>query len=394
MKRELKSNKTEKKGFNKKGRGNLNFRSINNYQIDKIPNDNLYKNDNLYSIDKNFEFPQNQEITFKLFHHYHYQKDKIKFIIILLYIRFFTSRINKFFDLFSFYRLFYLKNILHSISFFISYIFTNEVYLKKDIYNLYIYYIFSLNQCIHVYTLYYNLKPIIGEYLPIQSEFIFNLTLVFFLSKKLANTFFPLISIICTYLYTSNVFLQLKTFFYCVIGILISTIFYIILMKSIREIWALYDSFKRSYYNMNQGLLDSDPNPIFIISKDKNVLFKNTSASKLTNNILENQGQTSPRKFQRNKDDKFSNMNFLDIVHPNLKELLKKLLNDVMEDENFGTFNFPLCKINNNHNLDINVSNAYDINDDKNYLYFVWYSVLVCKTEWKKSCFLYVLISF
>ena len=64
MKRELKSNKTEKKGFNKKGRGNLNFRSINNYQIDKIPNDNLYKNDNLYSIDKNFEFPQNQEITF------------------------------------------------------------------------------------------------------------------------------------------------------------------------------------------------------------------------------------------------------------------------------------------------------------------------------------------
>ena len=283
---------------------------------------------------------------------------------------------------------------MHSISFFISYIFTNEVYLKKDIYNLYIYYIFSLNQCIHVYTLYYNLKPIIGEYLPIQSEFIFNLTLVFFLSKKLANTFFPLISIICTYLYTSNVFLQLKTFFYCVIGILISTIFYIILMKSIREIWALYDSFKRSYYNMNQGLLDSDPNPIFIISKDKNVLFKNTSASKLTNNILESQGQASPRKFQRNKDDKFSNMNFLDIVHPNLKELLKKLLNDVMEDENVGTFNFPLCKINNNHNLDINVSNAYDINDDKNYLYFVWYSVLVCKTEWKKSCFLYVLISF
>ena len=141
---------------------------------------------------------------------------------------------------------------------------------------------------------------------------------------------------------------------------------------------------------MNQGLLDSDPNPIFIISKDKNVLYKNTAASKLTNNILENQGQTSPRKFQRNKDDKFSNMNFLDIVHPNLKELLKKLLNDAMEEDNVGTFNFPLCKINNSHDLDINVSNAYDINDEKNYLYFVWYSVLVCKTEWKNKAAFYM----
>jgi len=390
MKRELKSNKTEKKGFNKKGRGNSNFRSINNYQIDKIPNDNLYKNDNLYSIDKNFEFPQNQENTFRLFHHYHYQKDKIKFIIILLYIRFFTCRINKFIDLFSFYKLFYLKNIFHSFSFIISYNFTNEIYLKKDIYNLYIYYIFSLNHCIHVYVLYYNLKPITGEYLPVQSEMIFNLTLVFFLSKKITNTIFPLISIVCTYLYASNIFLELKTFFYCGIGILIASIFYIILMKGIREVWALYDSFKRSYYNINQGLLDSDPNPIFIISKDKNVLYKNTAASKLTNNILESQGQSSPRKFQKNKDDKFSNINFLDIVHPNLKELLKKLLNDVMEDDNVGTFNFPLCKINNNNNLDINVSNAYDINDEKNYLYFVWYSVLVCKTEWKNKAAFYM----
>ena len=390
MKREIKSIKSEKKGFNKKGRGNSNFRSINNYQIDKVPNDNLYKNDNLYSIDKNFQFPQNQEDTFRLFHHYHYQKDKIKFVIIMLYMRFFTFRINKFFDLFSFHKLFYLKNIFHSFSLFISYIFTKEDYIKKDIYKFYLYYIFSFNQCIHIYILYYNLKPITREYLPIQSEIIFNLTLVFFLSKKITKTVFPLISIICTYIYTSNTFLGLQTFFCSGIGILIATLFYVILMKSIREIWALYDSFKRSYYNMNQGLLDSDPNPIFIISKDKNVLYKNTAASKLTNNILEKQGQNSPRKIQRNKDDKFSNMNFLDIVHPNLKELLKKLLNDVMEDDNVGTFNFPLSKINNNHNLNINISNAYDINEEKNYLYFIWYSVLVCKTEWKNKAAFYM----
>ena len=388
MKRDLKSNKIDKKNINKKSRTNPNFRSINSYQIDKIPNDNLYKNDNLYSIDKNFEFPQNQENTFRLFHHYHYQKDRIKFVIILLYMRFLTSRMNKFLDIFSIFKLLNIKNILHFLSFFISYLFTNEFYLKKDIFNLYIYYIFSFNQCIHLFSCYYNIKPINDEYLPIKSEIIFNLTLKFFLNVEISNIIFLNIIIVCTYLYTSNTFSGLVTIFYSSLGIILSTITYIIIMKSTKEIWALYDSFKRSYYNMNQGLLESDPNPIFIITKDKNVLYRNGASSKLINNILEKQSQNSPRKIQRNKDDKLNNMNFLDIVHPNLKELFKKLLNDLMEDETVGTFNFPLCKINNTQNLDINVSNAYDINDEKNYLYFVWYSVLVCKTEWKnKSAF-------
>ena len=390
MKRDLKSNKTDKKSLNKKSRGNPNFRSINNYQIDKIPNDNLYKNDDLYSIDKNFEFPQNQENTFRLFHHYHYQKDKIKFVIILLYIRFLTSRMNKFWDIFSIFKLLSFKNILHFLSFFISNIFTNEDYLKKDIFNLYIYYIFSFNQCIHILSVYYNVKPINDEYLPVKSEVTFNLALKFFLNLEISNIIFLNIIIICTYLYASNSFFGLVTLFYSSFGIILSAIIYIIIMKSTKEIWALYDSFKRSYYNINQGLLESDPNPIFIISKDKNVLYRNTASSKLINNILEKQNQNSPRKIQRNKDDKFNNMSFLDIVHPNLKELFKKLLNDLMEDENVGTFNFPLCKINNIQNVEINVSNAYDINNEKNYLYFAWYSILVCKTEWKNKAAFYM----
>ena len=156
-------------------------------------------------------------------------------------------------------------------------------------------------------------------------------------------------------------------------------------MKSIREIWALYDSFKRSFHNMNQGLLESDPNPIFIISRDKNIIYKNNMATKLVNNILEAQPQNSFRKKQRAKE---STLNFLDIVHPNLKELFKKLLNDVMEDNCVSSFNFPLCKVNNQHNIDINVSNAYDIFDEKNYLYFAWFRIIICKTEWKnKSAF-------
>ena len=156
-------------------------------------------------------------------------------------------------------------------------------------------------------------------------------------------------------------------------------------MKSIREIWALYDSFKRSFYTINQGLLESDPNPIFIISKDKNILYKNSIATKLVNNILESQPRSSFRKKQKPKENQ---LNFLDILHPNLKELFKKLLNDVMEDDSVSSFNFPLCKVNNQQNSSINVSNAYDIFDEKNYLYFAWFRITVCKTEWKnKSAF-------
>ena len=143
-------------------------------------------------------------------------------------------------------------------------------------------------------------------------------------------------------------------------------------MKSIREIWALYDSFKRSFYNINQGLLESDPNPIFIISKDKNILYKNSIATKLVNNILESQPRSSFRKKQKPKENQ---LNFLDILHPNLKELFKKLLNDVMEDDSVSSFNFPLCKVNNQQNSTINVSNAYDIFDEKNYLYFAWFRI-------------------
>ena len=77
QKRNLRSNKLEKKGPTLKRRqGTTNIRSMNNFQsIDKIPNDNLYKNDNLYSIKKNFEFPKAQEDSFHLFFHF------LKFLI-------------------------------------------------------------------------------------------------------------------------------------------------------------------------------------------------------------------------------------------------------------------------------------------------------------------------
>ena len=389
-KRDLKSNIVAKKGFNNKRKGNSNFRSINNYQIDKVPNDNLYKNDNVYSINKNFEFPQNEENTFKLFHYHYFIKNTVKELIILLYLRFFSLRINKMNDIFSYSKIFNLKNSIHLVSVVITYFCTSEKYLKNDTFNLYLYYLFSLNHSIHVYSLCStgNLIPL--EFFGLISEIIFNLAFIFFFIKKKIASYFPIFIIICIYLFTSKKSLGFINFFYIIVSLFSAAIFFMVIIKSIKEIWALYDSFKRSYFNLNQGLLDSDPNPIFIISKDKNLLYKNTAATKLAKNILENPNPTSPRRIQRNKEDRFSSINFLDLVHPNLRDLFKKLLNDIMEDDNGGTFNFPLCKINNNQDLDVNILNAYDINNEKNYLYYAWYNILVCKTEWKSKTAFYM----
>ena len=389
LKRDLKNSKFDKKRVGKRHAGNANFRSLNNLQIyDKVPNDNLYKNDNLYSIKKNFEFSPNEEESFCLFFHYNYQINGIKGILILFYVRFCSSKINNVFDLFSFFKIFNLKNIFHLISFGISYFLANKKYVKESVHNLFIYYIFFVNQCIHIYNIYYKMTDNYYYYISFMPEIVFNYFFLLFLTSKIKHTFFPSLIIIVIYLCSIKRYLGLKLLYYCICGSIFSFLLYFFIKKSIREIWALFDSFKRSYYNLNQGLLESDPNPIFIISRDKIILYRNSSASKLIDNILEN--KNSPRKIQRSKDDRFNTMNILDIIHPNLKELFKKLLNDVMEDDKATSFNFPLCKINNQQDLNIDVSNAYDIFNEKNYLYFFWFITIICKTEWKGKTAFYM----
>ena len=387
QKRDFKNNGIDKKGFVKNRGGKTNY-SIKNLQaIDKVPNDNLYKNDNIYTMNKYFEFSSNEEQTYRLFCHYNYQKNRIKIIIILFYIRFLFSRINNLKDLLSFFKLFNFKNIFHIISIFISYVLTDEIYLTQNECKLYLYYLFLFNQSIHINSIYYKLEPKYEQNIEIISELFYNYCVFFFINIKLINTVSTNIIIPLVYINSLKRKIGISFLYYFIYEPVLSLTLYVFFIKTIKEIWALYDSFKRSFYNVNQGLLESDPNPIFIISKDKNILYKNSPASKLVNNILENQNLNSHRKIHRNKE---ITINFLDLVHPNLKELFQKLLNDVMEDNSVSSFNFPLCKVNNQENLNINVSNAYDIYHEKNYLYFVWYRINICKTEWKNKTAFYM----
>ena len=48
-----------------------------------------------------------------------------------------------------------------------------------------------------------------------------------------------------------------------------------------RELWALYDSFKRSYYNLRY-IYDDYPYPVFIVTRknDYSILYTNNEAEK------------------------------------------------------------------------------------------------------------------
>ena len=386
LKKQLKNKITDKKSLGKGSDRNANYRSAKMFQtIDRVPNDNLYKNDNIYSINKSFKFSPNEEESFRLFCFHQFQKDGLKGILILFYLRFCCAKIYNLDDFFSFHKIINYKNAVHLTSFIISMILKKETYLKQNIYNIIIYYLFLFNQCLHIQFIYHGKKWEKLEYIELASEFLFNFCFCFFLDINTRHIFALQLAILFVYFKTVNSFLISSYLYY-----LFTLMTFLLLMKSIREIWALYDSFKRSFYTINQGLLESDPNPIFIISKDKNILYKNNMATKLVNNILEAPIRNSFRKKQKTKD---STLNFLDILHPNLKELFKKLLNDVMEDDSMSSFNFPLCKVNNQQNPNINVSNAYDIFDEKNYLYFAWFRIIVFKTEWKNKSAFYMCFS-
>ena len=377
-----KSNKKEKNKFNKKRAGNSSFRSINYQTVDKIPNDNLYKNDNFYTINNNFEFQESEEKSFRLYYHYFIRKNALNGLLLLLYLRLSFGGINCFTDLFSLEKFWNKKNFIHIISLFISLFLCKEQFIKENKYNTFIFYILVINQCIHINKIYNSKNIKYEEIFILLSELSFNCSLFLFLNANIKEIILPQIIIQSVYFYSINQHNLIKIFIDSIPGISFIFFIFLILKKSVRERWALYDSFKRSFHNINQGVFEKDPNPVLIISKDKNILFKNSTATKLINNILENQAPAK-RINRANKDDRFNTLNILDLAHPNLKELFNKILTDAMEDDNLSSFNFPICKSSLQKDLNLNVNDIYNINDEKIYLNLIWFRILVYKTEWK-----------
>jgi len=95
-------------------------------------------------------------------------------------------------------------------------------------------------------------------------------------------------AILFTYNFPNNYFFT--RFFHNLISLdglkIILTYFIVISLqyfvtKAARELWALFDSFKRSYYNL-KTIYDEFPYPVFVVSRKQfSILYKNQEADKL-----------------------------------------------------------------------------------------------------------------
>ena len=342
------------------------YRKINHFKgVEEIPNDNMYKN-NYYTINSRVEFDDKAEENFRLFFHFCYSKEGIKIILSILYTRLLFSRINIFKDLFKLSNIIYLGNFFHILSFIASIYITSEKYLKNQVINLLIFILFAINHCLYILVILYKTNTNRFHFISIPSELIFNYSLAFFLDipHKLVLSSFGFVSII---IFIGEKKLIGFTLFYLILGIIFALSLYFLYNIIIREIWALFDSFKRSYYNIKQCVLEKNLNPNFIVSLKIVTYERNQSAINFGNLI------------SGNKNNK---VELLNIIHPKLKELFIKLIGETFADvDNRDSFYFPFCKLDNKENNfdEPNINGMFSFD----YLKFRWYLVLVSKTVWK-----------
>jgi hypothetical protein len=196
---------------------------------------------------------------------------------------------------------------------------------------------------------------------------------------------------------STNIFSRLFTnlFSYVTLRILFISAFLTILQSILlvgnKELWALYDSFKRSYFTL-KNICDELPFPIFILnikrqltnlpnSAGHNLIYqtyyKNTEAEKLCNKI---------KKLKDKGGHKYTNKN--QKIDYNFKDLFDKSVEKLLDNEiekcllhNKHYFDFPLIIGDNTltYKQSQNFSTLYTGNLEK----ITWVRIIVSPTLWK-----------
>ena len=385
MKNKIKQKIQEQKNQNNSNMNSLNEKEINNKDkereirdfnktfelFDKFPNENLFKDE--YYLNEKLEF-QNEE-------------DKIRYyslmislmesnritILIILYLRFFLN-ISKILEgniIYTYLAYFHLISIL--ISYIILY---KKSRLKNAKYRWTIKILFDLNQSLFIYFSIINKS----EEISAVNEFLYNSIPIIILYISIKNIIYS-ISIISISLLSSkyqNYYFSPK-FYDIIFGITTTVIFVYLYKRSLKNLWILYDSFKRSFL-INNNLMENNFSPIFIISKNMDILYYNDAAKQFMEYI--NKGNKNS-DLKRNVDNKIDS-NFQKMIIPSLYNLFTQLLKiSVNNEEKESNFYFPFASINENLlNLDYKgFSNYYLISGDL--LKLNWYNVICKNCIWK-----------
>ncbi len=341
--------------------------------FDKFPNENLFKNAQ-YGLNEILQFEK--------------EEDKNRYISLLLkisfsnkvtlfffqYSRFIVISINSFY--FNRNKICSMSLYIHIISILISFIIlrrNNEGYLIWIVK-----FIFDVNQSVFIYNaslFNFSISP--------MSELIYNAFSSFILNIQMKDIMYSAGIISITFLY--NYKSLISTFIEIIFGNLSSIIFIYLIKRASKYLWILYDSFKKSFRVVN-NLLEYNFYPIFIISKNMDILYCNDAAKNFCYFIIKDKNYDSHRKMNLKME-----INFQKLIIPSLYNLFNELLEDSLNSEKKeGKFYFPFTTLNENlNNLEYKkYTNLFLISEE--YVKLNWYSVICQSCIWKvhKSIFI------
>ena len=341
--------------------------------FDKFPNENLFKNAQ-YGLNEILQFEK--------------EEDKNRYISLLLKISYSNKMTLLFFQysrfIFISINSFYLNRnkicsmslYIHIISILISFIILRR---NNGGYPIWIVkFIFDINQSVFIYNaslFNFSISP--------MSELIYNAFSSFILNIQMKDIIYSAGIISITFLY--NYKSLISNIIEIIFGNLSSIIFIYLIKRASKYLWILYDSFKKSFRVVN-NLLEYNFYPIFIISKNMDILYCNDAAKNFCYFIIKDKNYDSHRKMNLKMET-----NFQKLIIPSLYNLFNELLEDSLNSEKKeGKFYFPFATLNENlNNLEYKkYTNLFLISEE--YVKLNWYSVICQSCIWKvhKSIFI------
>ena len=342
--------------------------------FEKFPNENLFKNAQ-YGLNEILQFEKEDDKNRYMSLLINISYSNKMTMLCFIYSRFIIMTMNNFYI--NKQKIISILLYTHIFSFIISFIILKR---KSKGYPIWIVkLIFDINQSFFIYfaNLYNfeSISPVI--------EFIYNGFSSYILNIQMKDIIYSVGIISIAFLYNYKIFKS--NIIEIIFGNVASIICVYLIKKNIKYLWILYDSFKRSYRVVN-NLFEYNYYPIFIISKNMDILYLNDAAKQFCHFIIKDKNNDSHSKINLKME-----INFQKLIIPSLYNLFNELLEDSLNsDKKEGKFYFPFTTLNDNlTNLEYKkYTNLYLISEES--VKLNWFSVICQNCIWKvhKSIFL------
>lgn len=338
--------------------------------FDEFPNENLFQKVD-YNINEKLEFQnENDRINYLLFL---FNTSKYNSIVILslLYLRFYLFKIQ---NIFKGKSEFLISLLFSIISFIISFfLLTKKNINDKSFKNIWITkLIFDINQSIYIYISIIN-NP--SQVLVID-EFIYNSISIIILNFRIKDIIYPIVVLLSTLFFAYYKSSYLPNFFNIFYGLIICVITVYLFKKSLKYLWVLYDSFNKSFEVFNK-FMENSFSPIFIISKNMEILYYNDAAKEFNDYILK---ELKSNKEEKNKLKMVTN--FQKLIIPSLYPLFSQLLEYSINNKKESNFYFPFTNLENELNLEYKSELIYFLISG-DFQKLIWFNVICNNCIWK-----------